>query len=47
MSEQATGEETHETASEDRGSYDTVGLSPGGQVYTNTEIGKFIYGGWF
>ena len=25
--------------------YDAGGLSPGGQVYTNTEIGKYIYGG--
>lgn len=25
--------------------YDTGGISPGGQIYTNTEIGKYIYGG--
>ena len=25
--------------------YDTAGISPGGQVYTNTEIGKLFYGG--
>ena len=24
--------------------YDTADLSPGGQVYTNTEIGKLFYG---
>lgn len=25
--------------------YDTGGISPGGQVYTSTEIGKYVYGG--
>ena len=25
--------------------YDTAGVSPGGQIYTNTEIGKLFYEG--
>lgn len=36
-----------EAPSKDSTLYETLGLSPGGQVYTNTEIGKYIYGGCF
>ena len=36
---------TEEVPSEGPALYDTGGLSAGGQVYTNTEIGKYIYGG--
>ena len=36
---------TEEAPSEGPGLFDTGGLSAGGQLYTNTEIGKYIYGG--
>ena len=30
---------------EDSTPYEKAGLSPGGQIYTNTELGKYVYGG--